>query len=97
MNFPVVPLGNKVIIRRDESKDTIGRIIMPDVAKEKCQHGVVMSVGQGKLRDDGTWAPIPVKAGDRVLFDKYMGSDLEHDRQKYLIVGAVDLLARLDD
>ncbi len=87
------PLHDRVLIRRLEETETrIGGIIIPDTAKEKPQQGEVMGVGNGKLLEDGTRAPVDVKVGDRILFGKYSGSDIKLDGNEYLVVREDEIL-----
>jgi len=72
------PLNDRIIVKRLEEEEVRkGGIIVPDTAKEKPQEGKVIAVGNGKLTDDGTRLPLDVKAGDRILFGKYSGSDVK--------------------
>jgi chaperonin GroES len=88
------PLHDRVLVRRlEESETRIGGIIIPDTAKEKPQQGEVKAVGNGKLLEDGTRAPIDVKEGDRILFGKYSGSDIKVDGDEYLVVREDEILA----
>jgi chaperonin GroES len=87
------PLHDRVIIKRlDEEEQIRGGIIIPDTAKEKPQQGEVIAVGEGKFREDGTRQPLDVKAGDRVLFGKYSGSEVKIDDQDYLIMREDEIL-----
>jgi len=87
------PLHDRVIIKRlDEAEQRRGGIIIPDTAKEKPQQGEVIAAGEGKIRDDGTRQPLDVKAGDRVLFGKYSGSEVKLDDQEYLIMREDEIL-----
>ena len=91
------PLHDRVIIKRlDEAEQVRGGIIIPDTAKEKPQQGEVVAAGEGKIRDDGTRQPLDVKAGDRVLFGKYSGSEVKIDDKEYLILREEDVLAILE-
>ena len=77
------PLHDRVIIKRlDEEEQMRGGIIIPDTAREKPQQGEVIAAGEGKFREDGTRQPLDVKAGDRVLFGKYSGSEVKLDDQE---------------
>ena len=88
------PLQDRVLIRRVEEEETsAGGIIIPDTAKEKPQEGQVVATGKGKVRDDGKITPLDVKAGDRVLFSKYAGTDVTLDGQEYTILREDDVLA----
>ena len=81
------PLHDRVLVRRLEEQETKrGGIIIPDSAKEKPQHAEVMAVGSGKLLEDGNRAVPDVKAGDKILFGKYSGSDIRIDGDEYLIL-----------
>jgi chaperonin GroES len=90
------PLHDRVLVRRLEEQETVrGGIIIPDTAKEKPQQAEVVAVGSGKLLDDGQRATIDVKAGDRILFGKYSGSDIKIDGQEYLILREDEILGVL--
>jgi chaperonin GroES len=90
----VRPLHDRLIIRRIEEKETVkGGIIIPDTAKEKPQEGEVIAVGNGKLLDNGTKVPLDVKAGDKILFGKYSGTDIKIDGEEYLILREDEVLA----
>jgi chaperonin GroES len=90
------PLHDRVLVRRLEEQETVrGGIIIPDTAKEKPQQAEVVAVGNGKLLDDGQRASIEVKAGDRILFGKYSGSDIKIDGQEYLILREDEILGVL--
>jgi chaperonin GroES len=91
------PLHDRVLVKRLESKEVVrGGIIIPDTAKEKPQEGEVIAVGNGKLLDNGKIAPMNVKAGDRILFGKYSGSEVKIDDQEYLIMREDDILGVLE-
>ena len=93
----VVPLGDKVVVKRLEADEkTPGGIVLPDSAKDKPQQGRVLSVGDGKLLPDGTRSPHQVKEGDRVLFSSWAGSEVIVDGDELLIMGEEDVLAILD-
>ena len=95
MAVNVTPLHDRVLIKRIEEKETVkGGIIIPDTAKEKSQEGEVIAVGAGKI-EKGERVPMDVKAGDRVLFGKYSGSDIKIDDQEYLILREEEILAKL--
>ena len=81
------PLQDRVIVKRvDEEEKTSGGIIIPDTAKEKPMEGEVVAVGGGKILDNGTKVPMDVKAGDRVLFGKYAGTEVKIDGVEHLIM-----------
>ena len=83
----VRPLHDRVLIKRIEEQETVkGGIIIPDTAKEKSQEGEVISVGAGKTLDNGAVVPLVVKAGDRILFGKYSGTEIKLQDQDYLIL-----------
>jgi chaperonin GroES len=83
-----------LVKRTDEQKEVKkGNIIIPDTAKEKPQEGDVVAVGNGKILDDGTKVDLEVKAGDRILFGKYAGTEVKIDEQDYLIMREDDILA----
>jgi chaperonin GroES len=90
----VRPLHDRLVVRRIEEKETIkGGIIIPDTAKEKPQEGEVIAVGNGKVLENGTKVAMDVKAGDKVLFGKYSGTDIKIDGQEYLILREDEVLA----
>jgi len=90
------PLHDRVLVKRvDEEEVRRGGIIIPDTAKEKPQEGKVMAVGTGKVTEDGKKIPLDVKAGDRILFGKYSGSEVKINDQEYLIMKEEDVLGIL--
>ncbi len=90
----VRPLHDRLLVKRIEEKETVkGGIIIPDTAKEKPQEGEVIAVGNGKILDNGTKVPLDVKAGDKILFGKYSGTDIKIDDQEYLILREDEVLA----
>ena len=94
----VRPLHDRIIVHRlEEGEQQIGRIIIPDTAKEKPQQGTVIAAGNGKVKDDGTRIPLDVKAGDRILFGKYSGQEIKLDGEDYLIVKEDEVLAVIED
>ncbi|MBZ5546113.1 MAG: co-chaperone GroES, partial [Acidobacteriia bacterium] len=87
------PLHDRILIKRIEEKETVkGGIIIPDSAKEKPQEGEVIAVGHGKKTDEGKVIPLDVKAGDRILFGKYSGTEIKIDEQEYLILREDEVL-----
>lgn len=91
------PLGDRLVVRREDSEErTEGGIYLPDSAKNKPTRGVVVSVGDGKLLDNGTRAPMQVKAGDRVLFTSYAGETIEIGDDEFLLMGEGELLAVIE-
>lgn len=90
----VIPLGEKVVVRRLEAEEkTSGGIVLPDAARKKPHEGRVLSVGDGKLLSDGTRAGHQVKEGDRVLFSSYAGTEISVGEEELLIMGEDDILA----
>jgi chaperonin GroES len=90
----VRPLHDRVLIKRiEEEKAVKGGIIIPDTAREKPMEGKVVAVGPGKMTDDGKRAPLDVKAGDRILFGKYAGTEIKVDEQDYVIMREEEILA----
>ena len=91
------PLHDRVLVKRlDEGEQKVGGIIIPDTAKEKPQQAEVKAVGNGKLLDSGERAALEVKAGDRILFGKYSGSDIKIDGEEYLILREDEILGVLE-
>ena len=91
------PLYDRVVIKRIEETETKqGGLYIPDSAKEKPQEGEVVAVGQGKRLESGKLAPLDVKAGDRILFGKYSGSEIKLDGNDYLILREDEILGILD-
>ena len=87
------PLQDRIIVQRiDEEETTKGGIIIPDTAKEKPQEGKVIAVGKGKINDDGKLQPLDVKKGDRVLFSKYSGTEINIEGEEHLIIREDDVL-----
>jgi chaperonin GroES len=95
MNFR--PLHDRILIKRIEEKETLkGGIVIPDSAKEKPQEGEVVALGSGKKNEDGKVVPLDVKAGDRILFGKYSGSEIKMDNEEYLILREEEVLGILE-
>jgi chaperonin GroES len=93
----VRPLQDRILIKRvEEENKTKGGIIIPDTAKEKPQEGVVVSVGPGKVTDAGNRVAPDVKAGDRILFGKYSGTDIKIEGVEHLILREDDVLAVIE-
>ena len=87
------PLHDRVLVRRIEAEEkTAGGIIIPDTAKEKPQEGEIVSVGSGSKAEDGKVTPLDVKAGDRILFGKWSGSEVKVDGEELLIMKESDIL-----
>ena len=90
----VVPLGDKVLVKRLEAEEkTAGGIILPDAAKEKPKEGRVVAVGEGKAADDGLRIALQVKEGNRIIFSSYAGNEIKIDGEEYLIMSEEDILA----
>ena len=88
------PLHDRVIVKRMEGEEkTKGGIIIPDTAKEKPVEGKVIAVGSGKVLENGKKAPLQVKAGDRILFGKYSGTEVKIDGEEHLIMREDDIIA----
>jgi chaperonin GroES len=91
------PLQDRLIVKRiAEEEKTKGGIIIPDTAKEKPQEGKVTAVGKGKANEDGKITPLDVKAGDRVLFGKYAGTEIKIDGEEHLIMREDDILGVIE-
>jgi chaperonin GroES len=90
----VKPLHDRVIVKRvEEEEKTKGGIIIPDTAKEKPVEGEIMAVGDGKVADDGKKIALEVKVGDKVLFGKYAGTEIQIDSEEHLIMREDDIIA----
>ena len=90
----IKPLHDRVIVKRiEEEEKTKGGIIIPDTAKEKPVEGKVVAVGGGKLLDDGSKLKLEVKKGDRVLFGKYAGTEIQIEGEEHLIMREDDIIA----
>jgi chaperonin GroES len=90
----VRPLHDRLLVRRIEEKETAkGGIIIPDTAKEKPQEGEVLAIGNGKVLENGTKLELDVKAGDKILFGKYSGTEIKIDGEEVLVVREDEVLA----
>ena len=90
----VVPLNDKIVVKRLEAENTTaGGIVLPDSAKDKPQRGNVLSVGEGHVKSNGTKAPLTVKAGDQVIFSSYAGDEFKVGEETYLLMRESDILA----
>jgi len=90
----IVPLNEKIVVKRLEAEEkTAGGIVLPDTAKEKPKQGKVLSLGEGKLLENGKRALFQVREGDRVLFTSYAGNEVTIDGDEYLIMTEEDILA----
>ena len=91
------PLHDRILVKRiEEEAKSKGGIIIPDTAKEKPQEGKVIAVGKGKVNDDGELRPLDVHKGDRILFGKYSGSEIQLEGEEHLIIREDDVLAVLE-
>ena len=88
------PLGDRVVVEREESEEiTAGGIVLPDSAQDKPARGKIVSVGDGRLLDDGTRAPFQVRVGDRVLFSSYAGEEFKVGDRELVLMREEDVLA----
>ncbi len=88
------PLGNRVLVQRQEQEETLkGGIILPDTAKKKQETAKVLAIGTGTTTSDGKLIPIPVNIGDNILMDKYSGQEVTIDDEDYVILRADDIIA----
>ena len=91
------PLDDRVVIKQSEAQEkTTGGIILPDTAKEKPQIGKIVAVGPGKLLEDGKRGAMSVKKNDEVIYAKYIGSEVEIDSEKYVILREDDILGIIE-
>ena len=92
----VTPLGDRILVKRIEAEEkTVGGIVLPDSAKEKPKEGKVISVGSGRVLDDGSRSEMQLKAGDRIIFSSYAGNEITIDGEEYLIMNEEDVLAKV--
>jgi chaperonin GroES len=92
----VHPLADRVLVKPlNQAEKKKGSIIIPDTAKEKPQQGKVIAVGDGRVDERGKRVPLEVKKGDKVLFGKYSGTEIDIEDEKYLILREDDILAKL--
>jgi len=97
MTMTLQPLHDRIVVQRiDEGEVRRGGLIIPDSAKEKPQEGKVLAVGKGKTNDDGKTIPLDVKAGDRILFGKYSGSEIKVDGEECLILREDEVLGVIE-
>ncbi len=91
------PLGDRVVVEREASEErTAGGIVLPDTAKDKPARGTVISIGNGKLLDDGRRSALQVKVGDRVIFSSYAGESFKVNDQELLLMREDDILAIIE-
>lgn len=94
----VVPLTDHIVLKPVELEEvTASGLVIPDSAKEKPQHGEILSVGPGKMNDAGVVETVELKSGDRVLYQKYTGQEVTVDSVEYLIIRFSDVLAKLEE
>ena len=98
MAIKVRPLHDRIIVLRleDEEEQKVGGIIIPDTAKEKPQQGKVIAAGNGKVKDDGSVTPLDVKAGDRVLFGKWSGTEVKLNGEDLIIMKESDIMGVIE-
>lgn len=96
-NVKLQPLGDRLVVQRDESEDiTAGGIVLPDSARDKPARGIVLSVGEGRMLKDGTRSPLQVKEGDRILFTSYGPEEFKVGEDEMLLMREDDVLAIID-
>lgn len=96
-DFKLQPLGDRVVVERAESEEvTAGGIVLPDSAKDKPARGKVVSIGDGRMLEDGSRAKIQVKVGDRVLFSSYAGEEFKVGERELLLMSEDDILAVIE-
>ncbi len=93
MSKKIKPLGNRIVVQRQEAKTTKGGIILPEAAQEKPRQGKVVAVGPGKVDEKGKTHTLDVKIGDEILFSSYSGTEYKADGMDYLILSEEDVLA----
>ena len=92
------PLGDRVVVKREESEETTaGGIVLPDSAQDKPSRGKVISVGDGRLLDDGSRSALQVKTGDRVIFSSYAGDTVKVNEEELMLMREDDILAVIED
>ena len=92
----LVPLGDRLVVQREASEErTAGGILLPDSAKDKPTRGIIIATGDGRVLDNGSRAPLQVKAGDKVLFTSYAGEQINVDGEEYLLMNESEVLAVL--
>jgi len=97
MSLKMRPLHDRIVVKRiDDEAKTKGGIIIPDTAKEKPQQGRVVAAGNGKLLEDGTIRPLDVHKGDKVLFTRYSGTEIQIEGEEHLIIREDDVLGVLE-
>ena len=90
----LAPIGDRVVVKAaPEEQKTKSGIVLPDTAKEKPQEGTVVSVGSGRILDNGQKVPLEVKVGDKIIYSKYGGTEVKIDEEEYIILAERDILA----
>ena len=90
----LAPIGDRVVVKPEpEEQKTKSGIVLPDTAKEKPQEGTVVSVGSGRILDNGQKVPLEVKVGDKIIYSKYGGTEVKIDEEEYIILAERDILA----
>ena len=98
MATTVVPLTDHIVLSAVDAEEiTTSGLVIPDSIKEKPQHGNVVAVGPGKMNEAGTMETIELKAGDRILYQKYTGQEITVDKQEYIVIRFQDVLAKLEE
>lgn len=96
-NVQIRPLGDRVLVQRVEAEEmTAGGILLPESAKEKPKEGIVISIGEGRLLDNGQRSTFAVKKGDRILFSAYAGTEVKYSGDEYLIMREDDILGIIE-
>ena len=97
MSVNIKPLEDKIVVQASEAEATTASgLVIPDTAKEKPQEGEVISVGPGRVDDNGNRVPLDIKVGDVVLYSKYGGTEVKYSGEEYLILSARDVLAVIE-
>ena len=95
MSKKIKPLGNRIVIKRQEAQTTKGGILLPETAQEKPRQGTVVAVGPGKTDEKGKHHPLTLQVGDEILFSSYSGTEYKSEMIDYLILSEEDVLAVL--
>ncbi|MSS83759.1 co-chaperone GroES [Actinomycetaceae bacterium WB03_NA08] len=97
MSISISPLEDRIVIRQSEAETTTASgLVLVDSAKEKPQQGEVLAVGPGRIDDNGNRVPLDVAVGDKVIYSRYGGTEVKLDGEEYLILGARDILAKVN-
>jgi len=96
VSISISPLEDRIVIRQSEAETTTASgLVLVDSAKEKPQQGEVLAVGPGRIDDKGNRVPMDIAVGDKVIYSRYGGTEVKHDGEDYLILGARDILAKV--